>query len=693
MKAKETELLEFMRTAQQFIIPVYQRMYSWDIKQCEQLWNDILRIGSNANIKAHFVGSIVYIHDDIYSISATKPLSIIDGQQRITTITLLLIALHEILHDEDEFIGISKIKIQNQYLLNPYEKADTKYKLILSQNDKDTLIAIIDTNKPTPSEESLKIKENLRFFREQLQKHKNEIEQICIGLNKLVIVDIALKRPDDNPQLIFESMNSTGKALSQADLIRNYILMGLESQEQTRLYEKYWREIEKEFGQEPYEKYFNNFMRDYLTLKTRNIPNENKVYEAFKKYIQENKIDTESFLQDLKAYSEYFCNIALDKEKDSKLQIAFRDLRELKVDVAYPFLLEVYDDYKNNIIPKDDFEKIVRLVESFVFRRAVCKLPTNSLNKIFPILTKDINKQHYLQNIEAKMLQKLKSRFPNDTEFESAFMTRDLYNFNKRMFYLRKLENHKRKEFVDTSAYTIEHIMPQNENLSPQWQQDLGENYQEIQEKYLHTLGNLTLTGYNSEYKDKPFTEKRDMQGGFKESPLRLNEGLRQIEIWNEEAIKQRANKLAKEALDIWRCPTLSKEILESYKPKNKLQEIYTTKDNHPYLTQGKVKELFEALEKEILLLDSNITREVLKLKIAYKLDTNFVDIIPKKSNLKLTLNIDLDELDDPKAKARDISNIGKLGTGNTEVKLEDINEIPYIITLVRQSLEKQLGE
>jgi len=695
MTAIQSNLLEFISKSSQFVIPIYQRTYSWTENECLQLWKDILRAGANNEIGAHFIGSVVYVQDGQYSVTAQSPLLVIDGQQRLTTVTLLLTALSDLLDDEQEIIdGFSKEQLKDFYLMDPRKKDNKKYKLILSQTDKDTLIALIDKSKVNfPKDYSLRVKANYEFFKKKLTENIDELETICKGIAKLLIVDISLDRQYDNPQLIFESMNSTGKELTQADLIRNYILMGLEHDLQSRLYEEYWRPMELDFGQEAYQTYFDAFMRHFLTVKTKEIPKIDSIYESFKKYHREGNLSIESLVSDIRAYSKYFCKMALGQEEDKELSYAFKDLKELKVDVAYPLLLELYDDYENNHLSKDDFEKAIRLIESYVFRRAVCAIPTNSLNKTFANFTKSIKKDRYLESIQATfMLLTSYKKFPADDEFKIHLSSKDLYNFRNRSYCLRRLENFGRKERVNVNDYTIEHIMPQNENLSEEWKNTLGENWQDIQAQWLHTLGNLTLTGYNSEYSDKPFEEKRDMKGGFAKSPLKLNEYLRDSNlIWNEDAIKRRATILSNQATNVWVSPKLEISILETYKSPKTSNSNYTM-DDHPNLLKTQNKKLFEELRKELLSLDSNVTEEFLKLYIAYKAETNFVDIVPQANSLKLYINITLNELEDPKKLGRDVSNVGTWGNGDTEVILNSIDEIPYIIGLARQALEKQFG-
>jgi len=691
MKATEANLLEFIKKSNQFSIPIYQRLYSWTEKECERLWDDIITTGSR-NVPSHFIGSIMYIEKGLYQITKPEPLLIIDGQQRLTTISLLLEALARQIGD-NEIEGFSAKKIRNYYLINPLENGDRKYKLLLSQNDRNTYISIIE-QKEYPKGFSVRIKNIFEYFTNKIDKlSENDIQNLCLGLLKLFIVDISLNRDQDNPQLIFESMNSTGKDLSQADLIRNFMLMRLDGETQKHLYEYYWRPMELEFGQEAYSSYFDSFMRHYLTMKTGNIPKIDEVYEEFKNYFYNTQRDNEEELKELKKYAAYFCAMALDKEEDKKLKEAFSDLRELKVDVSYPLLLELYNDYKIDILSKNDFIEIIKLIESYVFRRAVCGIPTNSLNKTFASFGKSIIKEKYLESIKAHF-NKMTSyrRFPNDEEFVTELKYKDLYNFRSRSYWLRRMENHDRKERVNVSEYTIEHILPQNNNLNHDWRQALGPDWEKIQQKYVHTIGNLTLTGYNSEYNDNFFTDKRDMKGGFRESPLKLNRELANLDTWNEETILQRAEDLSKEALKVWQYPQLDQTILDQYRKKEETLTEYSL-DSYEFLKEGsKTRTLFEKLRKEILYLDSEITQEYLKQYIAYKLETNIVDVVPQKDKLKLFINIKYNELNDPKKLCRDVSQTGHWGNGDVEVILESEEEIDYIISLVRQAIEKQFG-
>nr|WP_187914491.1 DUF262 domain-containing protein [Helicobacter pylori] len=419
MKAEATTLLGFFEENQnnQFVIPIYQRVYSWEKEQCEQLWDDIIKIGGNDKMNGHFIGSILYVRNGI---THSDPLLIIDGQQRLTTITLLCIALRSHLSDE-----VKREEIES-YLINSNKNGDKKFRLILSKSDKDTLLSLIDKNKRKPSEPSVKIVENFKLFEKWISENTDKLETIFKGLEKLMIVYIALDKEKDDPQLIFESMNSKGIELTQTDLIRNYIIMETETEEKQKdFYNGYWRAMEEDFKQN--KTLFDRFVRHYLTIKTGEIPNIKKVYEAFKDYQQKEGIEIEDLLKDLQKYCGYFCQIAFKKEANKDLNKALSFLVDLEMDVIYPLLLELYSDYSDGVLSKQDFIPIIYLTESYICRRAVCGLGTNSLNKVFPSFTKKINKDQYLKSMKAHFLslEKTTGKFPKDSEFKDSFITKN----------------------------------------------------------------------------------------------------------------------------------------------------------------------------------------------------------------------------------------------------------------------------
>lgn len=689
MKATSANLLSIIKGPRQFIIPIYQRTYSWLLPQCNKLFNDILKISSNESMQGHFIGSVVYFQESIHTVSDVPKLLVIDGQQRLTTVTLIVIALAEFIRDNNVEIDTTFTKLQNYYLLNAEEDSELRYKLLLTKRDKETLINLINGIEPA-EDHSLRLVENYKFFKSKISKEN--IGDVYNGILRLFIVDVALEKDKDNPQLIFESMNSTGLDLSQADLIRNYILMGQDIKLQTLLYEQFWFPMEQSYGNE-YAARFNWFIRDYLSVKTGIIPTISQVYEDFKIYVQNDKSSSTitEVVQDLFKYSGYYVNMVLRKEKNLELKKLFSNILKLKVDVSYPFLLPVYNDYTDEVITVEEFKEIIKLVENYVFRRAICGIPTNSLNKTFSTLYKSVDKFQYMESIKAAFqLMENYKRFPDDIEFVREITSKDVYNFRSRNYLLHSLENYNRKEFVNMDDYTIEHIMPQNPKLSAKWQNMLGENWQEIQKAYLHTLGNLTLTGYNSELSDHPFDIKKSVEGGFDDSPLRLNRFMQNIDIWNEDMINKRAKLLASLAINIWKAPDLPQETLDKYRHNEEKEVGIYTIDNYEYL-KGDILELYNSLRKRILNIDASVKEEYKKLYIAFKSHSNFVDVVPQKSKLRLSLNMNFNQIDDPMGMCSDVSNKGRWGNGDIEVNLSNINELDYIIDLIQQSFDYQM--
>lgn len=574
MKAVDANLLELLKKCTQFVVPIYQRAYSWGESECNKLWEDVVRAGTRTDLAKHFTGSIVYIEKDQGTTTAAEPDLIIDGQQRVTTVTLLLAALAEHLDalpdgEREPVNGFAPEKIRGLYLTNVYESDDAYFKLILSKGDRDALKSIIRKT-PIPDVES-RIAANYQFLKDKIATSGVAIQTVCQGLSKLVVVDVRLTRGIDDPQLVFESMNSTGKKLSQADLIRNFVLMDLPPSQQSHMYEDFWYPIEKNFKGDN-ESVFDEFVRHFLTLRTGQIPRLDDIYEAFKTYafqLQASGTTRDVLVKELWQHANWFGAIALGKETKPALRALFAEIVQLRASVVYPFLLRLYRDFHSGFLTESDFARILESVISYVFRRSVCRIPTNSLNKTFASLGAAIDPTNYVESVWGRLLTlPTYKRFPSDEEFSESLRTSDLYHFRRTPYFFKKLENHGRKEEVSTAEYTIEHIMPQNENLSTHWREALGENWQEIHKRYLHTLGNLTLTGYNPEYSDRPFAEKRDMDGGFKVSPLRLNQGLGQLDSWNSLEIERRAQRLAELAIKIWSRPELSADDLARYRAK-----------------------------------------------------------------------------------------------------------------------------
>jgi uncharacterized protein with ParB-like and HNH nuclease domain/predicted transport protein len=695
VKADEAQFLELLGGGKkQFIIPIYQRTYSWETEQCEQLWNDLVRVATHPAIPSHFIGPIVHIDQGPPLAAQPHQYVVIDGQQRLTTLSLLLQVLADAVAAAPEPNDIDADQVREDYLFNLHSTGALRYRLLLTRGDRETLIDLLEGRQP-PADPSRRILVNYGFFKEKVATSGVDLPTLYQGIAKLMVVDIALDRLQDNPQLIFESLNSTGIDLTQADLIRNYVLMGQPAQWMESLYSAHWEPMERRFGQDRYSERFNRFIRDYLTMRTGTIPNIDRVYKEFKKFAQgEASGPVEEIVSDIDDFSRYFVNMTLRREPDEELESAFEDINTLQVDVAYPFLLTLYDHYHQQRLSHDDFLAMLRLVESYVFRRAVCGVPTNSLNKTFAALVGELDPQYWLGSLEAAF-QTMPSnrRFPDDEEFCREFVIKDVYNFRSRNYLLRKLEYAQSGARIAVEKYTIEHILPQNPNLKAAWRRELGEDrWKEVQARYLHTIGNLTLTGHNSELGELSFVEKRDHVHGFKVTGLALNQGLWDLNRWNEGAIRDRAESLAEwAATKIWLAPKLAPEMLKKYSnvPGSPPGQLYVLDENHPVM-RDPLGELFEPLRAQILNLDSSVSEQVNGLYISYRADTNFVEIVPQANRLKLILDIPFDELDDPTHICRDLTGVGHWGTGSVETALGSVGQLDDVMYLVLQAFEKQ---
>ncbi len=567
MKANETKVDKFLATNETtFAIPVYQRNYDWTLFQCKQLLHDIIETGKNDKTNAHFIGSIVYVHDDVYTASGLTELTIIDGQQRLTTLTLIYIALYRLAKQQNNQNLVNRI--HKTYLINEFAPEPEKLKLKPTENNKEALNHILNSTGDEEFKGYSKIIENFNFYKSAITNENFEIVQR--GLSKLIFVDIALDRQKDNPQRIFESLNSTGLELSQADLIRNFILMGLSRTNQEKIYKNYWEIIEKNAKDETLNQTrVSEFIRDYLTLKNKEIPAIKNVYIVFKANYPTTTVDTlEDNLSEIKSLSKFYNKLVNPKNEDDKAirqQLEF--ISRLEINVAFPFLMKVYEDYSNEIIDKQIFISILSLIQSFTFRRFIIGLPTNALNKIFMALYVKVESENYLSTIQKALLSKKGvQRFPRNIEVINALKEKDVYNIKpkNRTYLLERIEIFQNKEPViieGNSEITIEHIFPQNPD--PKWKIELGdEEYNFIKETYLNTIGNLTLSGNNGKLGNKTFVEKQTMndegkEQGYKFSRLWLNRELKEIQDWNRKEIEKRANIISERFLRIWAIPEI----------------------------------------------------------------------------------------------------------------------------------------
>ena len=693
MRAGNTTLNEFLTRQIKLNIPIYQRKYNWSLDECKQLFEDILSIGKDETRKSYFIGSIVVKKDSEELLDPLAEVTLIDGQQRITTITLIYCALCNYYKNIDERLCRN---IYGNYLVN--HDLDETNKLHLTKNDNESLKYIINTI-PTDKEfkltpdNSINIYNNYEFFKNQMNDENVEI--VIRGLNKLIFISVVLDQ-EDNPQLIFESLNSTGLELNKNDLIRNYILMGLDTKHQNELYENYWYEIEQEFKNNEW--FFDEFIRYYLSFESGRLPKRADVYKEFKNHANSFE-NIDELVKDVHKFAGYFSCIRFGKEEDPELKDASDSLAELDFNVTLPFLLSAYDDYKNSLdnpdinLTRDEFIRIVKYVESYCLRRSICDIPTNSMNKTFARLSKEINKQDYYNYFVAAMFEKdTYKRFPTNDEVQEKLLNQNMYSKRKILNHiLIAIENAEGKEFVSTENSTIEHIMPQN--LTKEWERELGPNYEELHGIYLHTLGNLTLTPYNSELGDKSFFDKKTCDNGFCKSKLTLNEGLCELEKWTDKEIIDRTKQLSKKIINIWKYPVKTSRVSEIINHINETGDIeeYTLDDFEDLKNRTITRQLFDTLNIMILKLDSTVHQVINKQYITYKKNKNFVEFIPLKTGLRLLLDIPLNELNDPKELCEDVSDKGRWGTGLTRTYLKEEQDVNYVMDLIKQSYEYNL--
>ena len=613
MKANETKVEDFLSANKtQFVIPVYQRNYDWSTQQCKQLLDDILEVGSEKGMNAHFIGSIVFVHDDVYTSSKIKELTIIDGQQRLTTLTLIYLALHNLAKKTNNHRLADEIS--ETYLINKYASEEEKLKLKPTENNDKAIRYLMRDIESEEFKVFSKIVDNYNYFKSRITE--DNLNYVTDGLSKLMFVEISLDRRKDDPQRIFESLNSTGLELSQADLIRNYILMGLNRKDQHKIYNNYWEVIEKYAKDEISNvSKVSDFIRDYLTLENKKIPNKNKVYYEFKnKYpiseVQKLEINLSNIKNLVYNYNKLL-NPKNEKDHEICKQLVYID--RLEINVAFPFLLKVYDDYTKDIIDKKTFIELLEFIQSYTWRRFIVGLPTNSLNKTFMSLYDKVDLSNYLKSVQRTLLSKSGSqRFPRNSEVMDALKNKDIYNIKakNRMYFFERLENYNNKEIVkieDNSDITIEHIFPQNPDQK--WRMEIGnQDYNLLKNNYLNTIANLTLSGNNGKLGNKTFKEKRDLkEAGYRDSRLWLNKFLSEIDNWGKKELEERFEILSERFFQIWDIPEIEENsvllngevnIFEADDPKHKKLEYAIFFDQKFEINQ--VSKLYAEIFKQL---------------------------------------------------------------------------------------------
>lgn len=572
MNGNAQKLIKYMDGAsKRFVIPVYQRNYDWKMEHCKQLYDDLVKV-VRQNRKSHFFGSVVSVQNES---GTMEEFLIIDGQQRLTTISLLLLAVYHLLQKGKAVSQDRQLpeKILKKYLIDEYEPEEKRIKLKPIKNDQKAFGVLFETDEEHIPDSNLTI--NYQYFYERIQRDELTVDELFDAVCRLEIINISLNH-EDNPQLIFESLNSTGLDLSEGDKIRNYILMGLETERQNKFYEKYWNRIEEFTGYE-----VSSFIRDYLSVKQQTTPNVNGVYTAFKRYVEDGAgRDVELLLKDLLDYAKRYAILLKGSSADERLNGCIYRLNRLSTTVTRPFFLEALRLREGNIITSDGLYEIFQTTENYIFRRLICDLPTNALNKIFLLLHREIirmdnSEDRYVEKFKYALLSKKdRARFPSDGEFTECIVTRNIYSMNSKnkLYLFERLENASTAEtkdvweHLDKGEYSIEHIMPQH--LTPAWISQLGENYEEIHDIWLHRLSNLTLTAYNSKYSNSPFLDKRDMPHGFKDSGLRINQWIAQKEWWGINELEERGQYLQNRSVQIWTFP------VSDYQPPEKQMDM-----------------------------------------------------------------------------------------------------------------------
>lgn len=559
MKGSEQKLVAFMQGAdKRFVIPVYQRNYDWKTENCKRLYDDLKKVVHNQR-KTHFFGSIVSVYNPDGQFNEFQ---IIDGQQRLTTVSLLLLAMYNLVQKGIVSAENKRLAdmIYRTYLIDEWQDEDSRLKLKPVKNDRYAFDKLFGDETEYVQDSNLTV--NYKYFCDRIQKQEITVDALYDAIRSLEIISIQLNQ-DDNPQLIFESLNSTGLALSEGDKIRNLILMGLPSKKQNDYYEKYWNKIE-----ECTEYDVSTFIRNYLSVKQQSTPPISKVYTVFRDYVEETEIEIKDLLEDMLFYARLYEILIKANTPNKKLNDCIYRLNRLETAVTRPFFLEVLRLHAEDKLQIDEVTDIFLTTESFLFRRIICELPNNALNKIFMLLHKEIirfdgTENDYAAKFKFALLSKREnSRFPNDKEFIESFENRQVYPMNSKnkIYMLERFENHGTLEdrgvyqHFDDGDYTIEHIMPQH--LTPAWIQSLGDDYEEIHRVWLHRIANLTLTAYNSKYSNSPFSEKKSMKNGYIESGLRLNQRIAQYENWSIFELKERSRHLMQRALEIWALPT-----------------------------------------------------------------------------------------------------------------------------------------
>jgi predicted transport protein len=649
MQAIDSALTKIINGTTQFTIPVFQRDYTWTEVNCEQLWKDVIRIGNADSDRVHFLGSLVYTPSGDSSAGFTQ-YQVIDGQQRLTTWTLMMIALRDHLvatnfRGPDD--GPTAKRIDAYFLKNEQEENDRRYKLQLRRKDQATLRALIDGQR-VPEDGSEKIKDNYDFFQSMIVSESPVL--VYKGLGRLKVVDVKLDTKD-NPQLVFESLNSTGVDLSQSDLIRNFILMRLPEREQNRLYESVWSNIEKLFRGS--DNKFDAFARDYVALHTHAAKQEKSshIYRAFRNVFDDLVRDAgglDALLGRMYRYARYYAAFTFAVGVPPLLKEAMHRLSSL-VDVPAILVMRLFNCHEDaKTLPVAEFQEALALLESYVLRRSVCDGQTRGYGQVFADIAYEIDDAQPLRSLKASLASQHESyAFPSDEEFKNHLAERDLYRMRNCMHILVQLENHGSRELTDTSNLEIEHVLPQNPRLNAEWRKMLGPEWKEVQQLWLHRLGNLTLTGYNSKYSDRSFEEKKTISDGFSESAVRLNRYICSQAEWTDSQMAHRSKELTKRATLVWPLLVADPSAI-SEMAKARLLRRSARNDAAKLELSEPAKVLFDQLRIEINKAYPDAAEMMDAKSISYHGPMFFLEVLPRKNKLSLVLPLEFHEIADP---------------------------------------------
>ena len=701
MKAEDTSFLTLIGSGQrQFIIPVFQRDYSWTEAQCAQLLVDVQRVASRPYGGTHFVGSVVCVASSDQS-AVLPQWVVIDGQQRLTTCTVLLAVLRNRLRGLSGTLSItdSPEAIEEQFLLNKFAPPGLRARLAL-RGDDNTVLQQLLSGQALPDKPLNRVVANARYFESALE-HVDPL-WVLNGLRRLQVVSVVLKPGQDNPQLIFESLNSTGLALTQADLVRNYVLMGHDEPQQSEWYETWWRPLEKAFGSN-YRAGFDNFLRDFLTLELR-PPRPLKldsVYREFRHWYPtpgdpskeaENRLRLERLLR----FGRHYCCFMFNPQGTGRPEVGLKRLQQL-VDVAAPVAMVLLERWRHeSVMIEEEVVEALDLLESYVLRRSVAGAETRSGGQVFAGIAQRIKADRPLARLKAALARAPKgAEFPDDATFAHALTTQDLYGRRNLKYLLERLTN-AGKEKVQTDNLTIEHVLPQKAALAPEWQAMLGPDWRTEQARCLHKLGNLTLTGFNSELEARPFLEKKNHQDwGYAKSPVWLSRSIASEDVWGPVQIEKRAVKLAERALELWKPlvpdkAMLSQVDLEDAKERSADHSVANLK-----WTTG-----VEAWFEQVRMIAMGCSDDVVELprakSVVYRAPDWFLEIIPRAKGFTLRLAVEADELAGVADGVEDASSWnfilnsavdgGSIYVVNTEAQLPDAT------ALVKRAFEIMFG-